>query len=387
MVEQARRFQLEAQNARLQKDELCEELKEAQQQQCTMTEQLKQHQEVTDSLQDQIRIAYADKQQMAQLLQQAQDEIRTAQEETDTAKQETRIAQESQDQALGEARQAQLEAQSQREQRDELYEQRNELQEQLRTANEERCRMVEQADENAARAQQQARTLEGLVAALKDHCVCPITHQLMNDPVMAADGHSYERDAIERWFSAHRTSPSTNLPLNRHEVIPNILASNVVRALENHSLVGSINQNEEDAASASNVSSGNPQEEAPLGQWDFHSAVLRRDRDAYRAMLARRELPHLNDLYEAGQVLTNPDGSPIQLYWVYTGWTVLHVAAFFGLEDLCCAILARPDFTEAHRITPTHHGLGTYREMTADQIAAKRNYQSLSDMIKRHLRQ
>ena len=69
---------------------------------------------------------------------------------------------------------------------------------------------------------------------------------------MAADGHSYERDAIERWFSSNRTSPCTNLPVNRHEVIPNILASNVVRTLTDSGMVASVNQNE-DAASVSNV--------------------------------------------------------------------------------------------------------------------------------------
>ena len=30
---------------------------------------------------------------------------------------------------------------------------------------------------------------------------CPISLELMRDPVMAYDGHSYERAAIERWFA------------------------------------------------------------------------------------------------------------------------------------------------------------------------------------------
>merc|ERR1712107_722260 len=117
------------------------------------------------------------------------------------------------------------------------------MQEQLREAHEEHLKMVEQARESAEKAEQQASTLECLIAALKSHCVCPITHQLMNDPVMAADGHTYERGAIERWFTAHRTSPSTNLPLSRQEVIPNVLANNVVRTLEDTGLSGSVNRN------------------------------------------------------------------------------------------------------------------------------------------------
>jgi hypothetical protein len=35
----------------------------------------------------------------------------------------------------------------------------------------------------------------------------------MEDPVVAADGHTYERRAIEGWFEKHLTSPITNLPL------------------------------------------------------------------------------------------------------------------------------------------------------------------------------
>ncbi|KAH8046496.1 hypothetical protein JL720_16357 [Aureococcus anophagefferens] len=32
--------------------------------------------------------------------------------------------------------------------------------------------------------------------------LCPITHELFRDPVFLADGHAYERSAIERWFAA-----------------------------------------------------------------------------------------------------------------------------------------------------------------------------------------
>jgi hypothetical protein len=40
---------------------------------------------------------------------------------------------------------------------------------------------------------------------------CPITQEVMKDPVIAADGFSYERTSIERWFEmGHTTSPVTN---------------------------------------------------------------------------------------------------------------------------------------------------------------------------------
>jgi len=44
--------------------------------------------------------------------------------------------------------------------------------------------------------------------------LCPITLLIMKDPVSLRDGHSYENEAIERWFrTGHTTSPVTNLPL------------------------------------------------------------------------------------------------------------------------------------------------------------------------------
>jgi hypothetical protein len=46
--------------------------------------------------------------------------------------------------------------------------------------------------------------------------------ELMQDPVVAADGHSYERAAIQQWLDAgHRTSPMTNLRLPHRQLTPN----------------------------------------------------------------------------------------------------------------------------------------------------------------------
>jgi hypothetical protein len=40
--------------------------------------------------------------------------------------------------------------------------------------------------------------------------VCPITLCVMRDPVVAADGHAYERAAISEWLSRRRSSPLSN---------------------------------------------------------------------------------------------------------------------------------------------------------------------------------
>ena len=44
--------------------------------------------------------------------------------------------------------------------------------------------------------------------------LCPITREIMCDPVLlAADGHSYEREAISTWLSQHTRSPMTGLDI------------------------------------------------------------------------------------------------------------------------------------------------------------------------------
>ncbi|XP_058121391.1 uncharacterized WD repeat-containing protein alr2800-like [Anopheles ziemanni] len=51
---------------------------------------------------------------------------------------------------------------------------------------------------------------------------CPITHELMKDPVFAEDGFTYERAAISEWFAREKAiSPMTNLELSTDEVVEN----------------------------------------------------------------------------------------------------------------------------------------------------------------------
>jgi len=51
--------------------------------------------------------------------------------------------------------------------------------------------------------------------------LCPITREVMTNPVIAADGFTYERSAIERWLETKGTSPQTNLALPSKQLIPN----------------------------------------------------------------------------------------------------------------------------------------------------------------------
>lgn len=49
--------------------------------------------------------------------------------------------------------------------------------------------------------------------------LCPISREVMENPVLASDGHVYERSQIESWLLEHDTSPMTNIAM-RPEVAP-----------------------------------------------------------------------------------------------------------------------------------------------------------------------
>lgn len=52
-------------------------------------------------------------------------------------------------------------------------------------------------------------------------CTCPITMQVMQDPVICEDGYTYEREAVEAWLQEHGRSPMTNQQLVSTRLIPN----------------------------------------------------------------------------------------------------------------------------------------------------------------------
>eukprot|EP00050_Salpingoeca_kvevrii_P014116 m.32722 g.32722 ORF g.32722 m.32722 type:complete len:342 (-) comp5569_c0_seq1:2637-3662(-) len=50
---------------------------------------------------------------------------------------------------------------------------------------------------------------------------CPITYDLMSDPVICSDGFTYEREAIQIWLKEHSTSPMTGAVLPSRHLISN----------------------------------------------------------------------------------------------------------------------------------------------------------------------
>eukprot|EP01013_Petalomonas_cantuscygni_P042008 TRINITY_DN753_c0_g1_i4.p1 TRINITY_DN753_c0_g1~~TRINITY_DN753_c0_g1_i4.p1 ORF type:complete len:821 (+),score=160.16 TRINITY_DN753_c0_g1_i4:83-2464(+) len=57
--------------------------------------------------------------------------------------------------------------------------------------------------------------------SVPDAFVCPITHQLMRDPVLDPQGHSYERSALVASVSQYHRSPLTGQTMKLEQIIPN----------------------------------------------------------------------------------------------------------------------------------------------------------------------
>jgi len=59
-------------------------------------------------------------------------------------------------------------------------------------------------------------------AEVLDAYMCPITADIMTDPVCTSDGFTYERRAIIEWLRTKDTSPSTGAKLESKKLISNI---------------------------------------------------------------------------------------------------------------------------------------------------------------------
>ena len=74
----------------------------------------------------------------------------------------------------------------------------------------------------------------GVGADLQPFLQCPITQEIMNDPVIAADGQTYERRALERWLRQNNSSPMTGLEMGAW-MVPNYAVKSMIAKLNSTS--------------------------------------------------------------------------------------------------------------------------------------------------------
>ncbi len=62
-----------------------------------------------------------------------------------------------------------------------------------------------------------------------ENLCCPISMELMAQPVIAADGFTYDRASIEAWLARGKTtSPTTGAPLAHTMLTPNHLVKSMI---------------------------------------------------------------------------------------------------------------------------------------------------------------
>ena len=88
-----------------------------------------------------------------------------------------------------------------------------------------------------------ARIVEAMQpAATESHpenLSCPISMELMREPVLAADGFTYDRHAISAWLARGKTtSPTTGAPLAHTHLTPNHLVKSMIAEYQSSSKRG-----------------------------------------------------------------------------------------------------------------------------------------------------
>ena len=92
---------------------------------------------------------------------------------------------------------------------------------------------------------------------MADEYTCPITFELPITPVIAMDGKTYERSAIEKWLIEKRMSPSTNLPMAK-KLIPATQVRNAIEALVKSAVI---------AGEKADVSKAKLEDEEKVKKW------------------------------------------------------------------------------------------------------------------------
>ncbi|CAB9514888.1 U-box domain-containing protein [Seminavis robusta] len=83
-------------------------------------------------------------------------------------------------------------------------------------------------EEDSATMDHSGRSMTSSSKDLLDLLVCPITQELLEDPVIDHEGNTYERTAIVDWIQQHGDSPITRNPLSAQQLYDNNTLTEVI---------------------------------------------------------------------------------------------------------------------------------------------------------------
>ncbi|KAL8192528.1 hypothetical protein R6Q57_027713 [Mikania cordata] len=124
-----------------------------------------------------------------------------------------------------------------------------------------------------------AKTNNTATPLYPDDFKCPISLEIMSEPVIVSSGHTFDRRSIQRWLDAgHRTCPITKLPLSDSpSLIPNHALRSLISNFTAHNLTKS-NQNQEDPETLiSDLTSKSSSFEVKLASIDQLCQLSKRD--------------------------------------------------------------------------------------------------------------
>ncbi|KAL7253444.1 hypothetical protein ACSBR1_007890 [Camellia fascicularis] len=120
---------------------------------------------------------------------------------------------------------------------------------------------------------------QSTVFNIPDEYRCPISLDLMRDPVIVASGHTFDRNSISQWInSGHHTCPKSGLRLIHMALIPNYALKSLVHqwCQENN-----IPITEETSSSSSSLERSNSEGKSGENAID-HISATKTDRDAVK---------------------------------------------------------------------------------------------------------
>ncbi|CAI5530413.1 unnamed protein product [Closterium sp. Naga37s-1] len=91
--------------------------------------------------------------------------------------------------------------------------------------------VLDRARARAAQAEEEARKAPSRrpMGEAPSVLFCPITQEMMVNPVLAADGHTYEQEAIKSWLETSDMSPMTNQKLPSKDLVPNHAVRSMIK--------------------------------------------------------------------------------------------------------------------------------------------------------------
>ena len=93
-----------------------------------------------------------------------------------------------------------------------------------------RCVLFDVVDDEPSRQSKAKYRSEALIGLNPDDLRCPISLEIMVDPVTVASGHTYDRSSITKWFRAGNSiCPKTGERLKNMELVPNSVLRRLIQ--------------------------------------------------------------------------------------------------------------------------------------------------------------